>query len=90
MQIANRNVKLGDRLFHVPTNVWGTVVSLESTAVVLELESAGQVIKIYVNEGGLVHGRKVVYWHQPLVLDLPIANVGKFQAILDTVVKEFA
>ena len=42
-----------------------------------------------MQNGGIINGVRVVYWHAPLVLDLPTANIAKYQTLLDALVQNF-
>ena len=39
--------------------------------------------------GGIVNNVRVVYWHAPLVLDLPTADITKYQTLLNALVTAF-
>lgn len=78
--IAGREVKIGDTLYHVAFQAWGTVQRFDTNSAVLRLTLGNEV---FVASGGVTNGKRQVYWHQPLVLDLPVSNVSKYQEVLD-------
>lgn len=86
--IAGREVKVGDGLYHIGHQSWGTVTLLDTNSAKLRIGNAGSYRDIYVSTGGIAGGRRQVYWHQPLDLDQPIADIGKYQRVLDALVGE--
>lgn len=88
--IAGRTVLLNDVLYHTGFRAWGTVIGFDTGSAKLNIVGAnGQARVIYVQTGGLVNGVRAVYWHEPLVLDLPFQNITKYQTVLNAVVAEF-
>jgi hypothetical protein len=89
--IAGRTVQLGDPLYHTGFKAWGTVVGFDTGSARLQIIGANAAPRIlYVQTGGMVNGRRVIYWHEPLTLDLPVQNIGKYQAIVNALVSEFS
>lgn len=89
--IAGRTVQLNDPLYHTGFRAWGTVIGFESGSAKLNIVGANGLPRVlYVQNGGLVNNVRVVYWHQPLTLDLPVQNITKYQAVLDALVTEFS
>lgn len=87
--IAGRIVKQGDTLYHVGWRTWGTVTGFDTNSARLRLVGAGGSERtVPVASGGLVAGTRQVYWHEPLVLDLPVQNVSKAQALVDFAVNQ--
>lgn len=87
--IAGRVVKQGDTLYHVGWRTWGTVIGFDTNTARLRLVGAGGSERIVpVSDGGMVAGTRQVYWHTPLVLDLPVQNVTKAQALVDFAVQQ--
>lgn len=89
--IAGRPVVLNDPLYHTAFKAWGTVIGFDLGSAKLQLIGAnGQPRLVYVQTGGIVNGNRVVYWHAPLVLDLPVQNVDKYQRLLDALIAEIS
>lgn len=87
--IAGRQVVIGDSLYNTALQAWGVVTRFDSGSVVLQITGAnGRPRNLYVQQGGFVNGVRVIYWHEPLVLDRPYQNVGKYQRLLDAIVEE--
>lgn len=87
--IAGRAVKVGDPLYHTGFQAWGTVDRFDGGSAVLSITGAnGRPRKLYVQQGGMVNGVRVIYWHEPLVFDRPYADVTKYQRLLDALVAE--
>jgi len=88
--IRGRTVKVNDPLYHIGFRTWGIVEGFDVGSAKLRIQGSNNQSRIvYVQNGGLVNGNRVIYWHEPLVLDVPYQNVSKYQAILDAVVGEF-
>ena len=90
--IAGRAVAVGNALYHVGYQAWGVVKGFDASGPArLELNAGGgHKITLFVTNGGLINGKRLVYWHVPLTLDVPYADVSKFQALIDTAVEHFA
>lgn len=87
--IAGRQVALGDPLYNTALQAWGTVDRFDSGAAVLRITGAnGRPRELFVQQGGFVNGVRVIYWHEPIVLDRPYQNISKFQRLLDAIVEE--
>lgn len=89
--IAGRTVKVGDTLYHNGFQAWGTIKRVgEGTAEYhLEGRSHGNVRKLYITQGGNINGKRVIYWHKPLTLDLPTADTTKIQGFVDLLVSTY-
>lgn len=88
--IAGREVKLGDTLYHVGYRAWGTVIRFDTNAAVLRLFGAdGAHRDVNVISGGVVGSVRQAYWHEPLVLDLPVQDVQSIQRTVNFIVQEF-
>jgi hypothetical protein len=88
--VAGREVKLNDALYHIAFRAWGTVTGFDDGSAILTLQGANnQTRNLYFLTGGIVNGNRVIYWHEPIALDLPFQDIGKYQAVLDTLVREF-
>lgn len=89
--IAGRTVVVNDALYHIGFRAWGVVDSFDpGGAAKLRITGTdGQSRLVYVTNGGNVAGARVIYWHAPLQLDLPYQDIGRYQAVLDTLVSEF-
>ena len=86
VMIAGVQVHLGDRLYSRRSAELGRIVKVDPDAVQLLIESTGRVH--IVTNGGNVGGTRDVYWHPPLMLDLPKgseAKVVKLQTLIATV-----
>lgn len=89
--IAGRTVQQGDPLYHTAFKAWGTVVGFEVGSAKLEIIGGnGQPRILYVQNGGMSNAVRAVYWHEPIALDLPIQNIGAYQAVVDALVSNFA
>jgi hypothetical protein len=90
VNIAGRQVSVGDSLYHLGYDAWGTVVRFDTNSAVLRLIGAGGSERdVFVTNTGIVGSRRQVYWHEPLFLDLPRRNVTKYQTILNALIAEF-
>jgi hypothetical protein len=88
--VAGRQVLLDDPLYHTGFKAWGVVIGFDGGSAKLEINGAnGQQRVLYVQQGGLVNGVRVIYWHEPLRLDLPFQNITKYQRLMDNIVAEF-
>lgn len=88
--ITGRTVVVNDALYHIGFRTWGVVEGFDTGAAKLRIQGQnGQTRLLYVQNNGIVNGNRVVYWHEPLVLDVPYQNITKYQAILNAVVGEF-
>ena len=89
--IAGRQVEVGNSLYHTAFKAWGVVKGFDpSGPALLELNASNnQKTILYVQNGGIVNGVRVIYWHAPLVLDLPTSNIAKYQTLLDALVTAF-
>lgn len=90
--IAGRAVAVGNALYHVGYQAWGVVKGFDASGPAqLELNAGGgHKMTLLVANGGLINRKRLVYWHVPLTLDMPYADVSKLQALLDTAVEHFA
>lgn len=86
--IAGREIKLGDALYHMGYQAWGTVVSFDLNSVVMRIGNEGSHRDVFVSSGGVAGGKRQVYWHAPLVLDRPFADIGRYQRVVNTLVEE--
>jgi hypothetical protein len=89
--IAGRQVEVGNSLYHTGFKAWGVVTGFDpSGPALLELNAANnQKTTLFVQNGGIINGARVIYWHAPLVLDLPTANITKYQTLLNALVQNF-
>ena len=84
MVISGKNVALGNELWHMGFRQWATVVQ-DTPHVIVELtDLSGRKYSFVATEGGLISGRRQLYWHQPLVLDVPDRDISKYQSFVDT------
>lgn len=85
IQIAGRQVQAGDRLYYARGQAWGTVIKVENTTGYLSLPNSAN--QLLFGQGGSVQGKRQLYWHEPLKLDLPTSDISKYQHILDALVE---
>lgn len=89
MNIAGRQVKIGDALYHIAFQAWGTVVGFDGGSAKIRIVGAnGHERILYAQDGGRINGARMLYWHTPLELDVPVANIDKLQRIVDLLVQE--
>lgn len=89
--IAGKRVKVGSRLYHKGYECWGRISRFDpSGSAEIIVKSHGGQRKLLVQQGGVVNGRRQLYWHEPIQLDLPRQNVSAIQRIVDAVAKEIA
>lgn len=91
IKIAGRKVNIGDRLYHSKMG-WGVVQRYDSSGpavLVVNLVPYGE-RKLYVRNGGLVEDQRVIFWHEPLKLDYPSADISLIQEIVDVLVPKLA
>lgn len=90
ISIAGRIVTVGDPLYNTAMRAWGTVSGYDGLSAVLTITgNDGASRTLYVQQGGYVNNLRVIYWHEPLVLDLPFQNITKYQQVLNSLVTEF-
>ena len=91
MNIAGRKIKIGDALYHRALEAWGTVLRFDpSGSAEFEIVGPRGSRVLLVQEGGIVNGRRQLFWHEPLELDLPRRNIAAVQRIVDAVSAELA
>jgi hypothetical protein len=83
--IAGKNTTVGDELWHVGLRLWAQVTA---TGIVTINGVNDQKVKYSFTTGGVINGKKQLYWHSPLILDLPVRDISKYQRIMDALVKE--
>ena len=90
MNIAGRVVNMNDTLYHTAFQAWGTVIGFEGPSAKLCIIGANARERVLlVQAGGLVNGVRAVYWHAPVRLDLPKANIDDIQALVNLVVTRY-
>jgi len=88
IKIAGREVKTGDHLYHSRLGSFGRVLRVQSKNIELHVSTRqGAEVVFFVTEGGKINGEKLVYWHPPLVLDVPYRDISHLQALLDNAVE---
>lgn len=91
VRIAGRAVRPGDRLYHKGYETWGYVTRYDpSGSAEFVIRGTRGERKLLIQQNGVINGRRMVYWHQPIELDLPYANVQSIQTVVDTVALELA
>lgn len=89
ISIAGRNVKVGSPLYHVGYRAWGSVVRYDTNSAVLRITgSNGDTRDLFVTQGGFVGPTRQVYWHEPLLLDLPRQDISALRRIVTAVAQE--
>lgn len=87
--IAGRAIKKGDNLYHRGFETWGRVTRYDpSGSVEFVIKSHGGERKMLIQQGGIVNGRRQIFWHEPLFLDLPRQNVAPVQRVVDAIYAE--
>lgn len=84
--IANKTVNVGDELYHVGLRLWAKVTA---PGIVTIKGVNDQLVRYAFATGGLINGKEMLMWHQPIKLSLPTRDITKFQALLDTAVAQF-
>lgn len=85
IKIANRVVAVGDRLYHSRLGLWGNVTRYDTSGpAILEIEVQPYgPRRFFIQNGGKINNERLVYWHEPLHLDLPTDNILFMQSIVD-------
>ena len=83
--IAGTSVQIGDRLFSRRAATTGTVVSVGASTATAEFAIGSETRRYVITNGGMVSGVRDVYWHEPLTLDLPKAQINKVEKIQSVV-----
>lgn len=89
ISIAGRTVMIGDPLYHTGLRSWGTVIGYDGGSAKVEISTGGQPRTVYVQQGGRVNNVRVMYWHEPIIFDMPFQNIDKYQRLLDAITVEF-
>ena len=87
--IASTSVQIGDRLFSRRAATTGTVVAVGTSTATAEFLIGTETRRYVITNGGFVSGVRDVYWHEPLELDLPKAQIGKvdkIQSVVDALI----
>jgi len=87
MNIAGKPVLLGDELWHMGFRQWVRVVSVTPSTVVELVGVNGEKSKFVATEGGHISGRRQLYWHQQIDLDLPVRDISQYQEFVDALKK---
>lgn len=88
VEIAGREVLVGDRLYHMTHRSFGTVTRIQPTTAEVQFHTThGQKFKTYVESGGIVGRKKLIFWHKPLELDYPDEDISKIQNVLDALIR---
>lgn len=87
--IAGRPVKKDDKLYHRSFEAWGRVSRYDpSGSAEFIIKGNGGERKMLIQNGGIVNGRRLIYWHEPIHIDLPYANVSAVQRVVDVLAHE--
>lgn len=90
-KIAGRQLNMNDQLYNTTLQLWGHIVDVtEEGTATIEFNGVGtsNYRRYTVTDGGFVNGKRVLYWHKPLDLDKPYADISQFQRLIDTVIKD--
>lgn len=89
MRIAGRPIKAGDVLYHKSLGVWGVVQRIDRTgSAVFEIKNGSRKRELVVQDGGRIFGKRQLYWHEPIKLDIPQQDIAAVQRIVDAVAGE--
>lgn len=87
--IAGRAVKKDDKLYHRGFEAWGRVNRYDpSGSAEFIIKGHGGERKMLVQNGGMVNGRRLVYWHEPVLIDLPYSDISSVQRVVDVLAAE--
>lgn len=89
--IAGMEVKIGDKLYHRDFRTFGRVSRFDasgSAEVIIPVQGGER--KFLVQQGGMVNGRRQMYWHEPIELDLPRTDVSSVQTVVNILAQELA
>jgi hypothetical protein len=79
------DVLVNDRVYHLGFG-WGTVTAIENSGFFIQLDSSSSPMRIF--SGGYWQGRRMVYWHEPVLLALPkcasAGRVAQMRALVKT------
>jgi hypothetical protein len=84
--IAGKPTQVGTELWHQGLGLWAQV---SAPGVVTINGINGQKISHGFTTGGFINGRRMLYWHQPLVLDSQSRDITKYQALIDAAYTQF-
>lgn len=89
VKIAGREVKIGDRLYSIEHQVWGTVVRFDPTGPAIAEFPAKPRGKrtVYIQNGGIVNGNRSIFWHEQPFVDVPVGNIEDLQTMIDQLVQ---
>lgn len=86
MLITGRQVKVGDTLYHQGLDAWGTILRFDPTgSAEFQIRNKNKSRVLMAQNGGKVHGKRQLYWHKPIQLDLPYSNISAIQKVVDAV-----
>lgn len=89
ISIAGRTVPVGTPLYNTTMRAWGIVNSYDGSVAILRFALPNDRYRdVRITDGGFSQGIRVAYWHPPLVLDLPVNSVAKYQHVINTLVQE--
>lgn len=86
IKIAGRQIKIGDSLYHQGLDSWGSITGFDpSGSAHFTIKGPSGSRKLMAQKGGIINGRRQLYWHAPIKLDLPTSNVQKVQLVVDAI-----
>lgn len=89
MNIAGRTLKVGDTVYHRALDTWGVIIRFDRTgSAEFEIKGPKGNRVLMVQDGGIVNGRRQIFWHEPLFLDLPRRNISAIQRVVNAVADE--
>lgn len=84
MIISGKQATIGSELWHIGFRQWAVVTQTAPDTTVELTDLSGRKYSFVATDGGLIAGRRQLYWHQPLMLDVPERDISKYQAFVDT------
>ncbi len=68
MILNGDEVKVGDKLYHLTLQSYGTVETVLHGTARVNMQHRGRGI-INMGENGMVAGQKLFYWHKPIIIE---------------------
>lgn len=90
VKVSDKKVKNGDMLYNTAMQMWGEIIGVDDDGTAQMLfRGAGRnnELQVTITDGGYLHGKRVIYWHEPLRLDIAIKDISAYQAVIDVMVK---
>lgn len=87
--IAGVQVLQADQLYIQRAGAFGSVLVVGENSATVRVQRTSGYRDFVVEQGGMISGRRDAYWHAPLQLDLPKADIAKrakVQAVVNALV----